>query len=339
MGWPSVLVMSQRHGTLIERWFLEDSHGTVPDDGFRAGHHAGKFGDGGGPDIDGDLVVGNALHHLVSRAGGDLGDHHMIHRQQEFASQAGKQLLGQIDLIFLDQRLAGGQTLGAQEGVGHGAADHQAVYHLAQILDDFDFVRHLGAAQDGHTGTRRIGGGHAEELQFLLHEQPGGGLRDVLDHALGGRVGTMRGAERVVDVEVAQGSQLLAERGVVLLFLGVEAQIFQQQDFARSGFHGRDLGPHAIGRHLNRPAEQLLQPRGHGPQTHFGVRLPLGTAEVRRQNHAGAAIQGELDGGQRRLDALVAGDFRDALLVPLQRHVEIHPDENTLPHQVKIANR
>ena len=68
-------------------------------------------------------------------------------------------------------------------------------------------------------------------------------------------MGTMRGAERVIDVEVAQGGQLLTECGVVLLFLGVEAQVLQQQDLARSGFQGCDLGPHAIGRHLHRPAE------------------------------------------------------------------------------------
>ena len=60
---------------------------------------------------------------------------------------------------------------------------------------------------------------------------------------------------------------------------------------------------------------------------------------MRRQNHAGAAVQGVLYGGQRRLNALVAGDFHDALLAFLQRHIEIHPDENTLPRQVEIANR
>ena len=42
----------------------------------------------------------------------------------------------------------------------------------------------------------------------------------------------MRRAEGVVDVDVAQRGELLRELGIVLLFLGVEAQILEQQHFA-----------------------------------------------------------------------------------------------------------
>ena len=113
-------------------------------------------------------------------------------------------------------------------------------------------------------GRARIGGGHAEVLQFLLHQQAGGGLLDELDHALGGSVGAVRGAERVVDVDVAEGGQFLGEGGIVLFFFGVEAQIFEQQHFAGRGLHGLHFGADAIGRHFDRAIEQLLQPRGHG---------------------------------------------------------------------------
>ena len=37
----------------------------------------------------------------------------------------------------------------------------------------------------------------------------------------------MCGAEGVVDVDLAQGGQLFGEFGIVLLFLGVVAEIFQ----------------------------------------------------------------------------------------------------------------
>ena len=98
-------------------------------------------------------------------------------------------------------------------------------------------------------------------------------------------------------------------------------------------------GPTQSGAIFTGTVEQLLETRGHGLQAHFGVRFAFGTSEVRREDHAGAVFQGILNGGQRRLDALVAGDFHDALLVLLQRHVEIHADENTLAFQVEIANR
>ena len=77
-------------------------------------------------------------------------------------------------------------------------------------------------------------------------------MRDEADHALGGSVGAMRGTERVVDVEVAQRGEFLGERGIVLLFLGMEAEVFEQQDFAGLRLHGFDFRPDAIGRHLYR---------------------------------------------------------------------------------------
>ena len=218
-----------------------------------------------GPISTAILPSGMRLHHLVRRAGGDLGDHYVVDGEEEFVAEFREQILGEFDLVFLDERFAGGEALRAQEGVCHGAADDQAVDHLAEVLDDFDFVGDFGAAEDGDAGARRIGGGHAEILQFLLHEESGGGLRDVLDHALGGSVGAMGGAEGVVDVEIAEGGEFLGEGGIVLLLFGVEAQIFEEEDFAGGGFHGLDFGADAIGRHLDRPIEQLLQPRGYGP--------------------------------------------------------------------------
>ena len=119
----------------------------------------------------------------------------------------------------------------------------------------------------------------------------------------------------------------------------MEAQVFEQQHFARRRLHGFHFGADAIGRHLHRAAQQFLQPRGGRLQAHFRIRLALGTPQVRRQDDTGSVIERVLDGGQRRLDALVAGDFHVALFVLLQRHIEIHADENSFPVQIEIAYR
>jgi hypothetical protein len=77
-------------------------------------------------------------------------------------------------------------------------------------------------------------------------------------------VGAMRGTERVVDVEVAERGELLGESGIVLLFLGHGSAGFRAADFAGRRFHRLDFRAHAIGRHLYRAIEQLLEAGRYG---------------------------------------------------------------------------
>ena len=83
---------------------------------------------------------------------------------------------GDVDLVGFDERLAGGLALGVEEGVGHAAADEDGVGLVEQVVDDFDLVGDLGAADDGDEGLVGVGDGLAEVVEFLLHEQAGGGL-------------------------------------------------------------------------------------------------------------------------------------------------------------------
>ena len=53
-----------------------------------------------------------------------------------------------------------------------------------------------------------------------------------------------------------------------------------------------------------------------------------------RENHRRAVIQRVLNRGDRRLDALVAGDFRPSIR---QRNVEVHANEDTFAFQIQIA--
>ena len=74
-------------------------------------------------------------------------------------------------------------------------------------------------------------------------------------------------------------------------------------------------------------SKQFREPRRHRLQAHLGIRLALRAAEVARQYHAGAVVERVLDGGQRSLDALVAGDL---LAARREGNVEIDTNEDTL---------
>ncbi len=150
-------------------------------------------------------------------------------------------------------------------------------------------------------------------------------------------------AEGVVDVDIGQRGQRLGEGRIVGFFLGVEAQVFQQQHLAGLELAGHLAGhfADAIGRkgHVDVLAqllvEQFAQPVDHRAQRVLGIRLALGTAQVRGQNHLGLALQGVDDGGQRGHDAGVVGDGR---AVFGERHVEIDADEDPLVGQIDVAN-
>ncbi len=132
----------------------------------------------------------------------------------------------------------------------------------------------------------------------------------------------MRGAERVVDIDVAIGRQLLRQRVLVLLFARVEADIFQQRQRAALGFG-----------EIHRLAQEFLEPRGHRLEGVLVVRLAVRTTEMRHQDHLAALLQDVLDRGQRRLDARVVGH-----LPVLQGDVEVHADEDALALQVEVAD-
>ncbi len=140
--------------------------------------------------------------------------------------------LGHVDLVFFDERLAGGDAEGALEGVSHAADDDQRVDLVEQVVDDVDFAGDLGAADDGDEGLLGRFERLAEIGDFLFHQQAGdGGLEEVRDAFCGG-MGAVRGAEGVVDVDLGQRGESLGEGRIVGFFFGVVAQIFKQQHLA-----------------------------------------------------------------------------------------------------------
>ncbi len=101
-------------------------------------------------------------------------------------------------------------------------------------------------------------------LEFGLHRQAriGGQLAR---HALGGRVGPVRGGEGVVDIDVRELGELVDERRVVGLLAGVVPEIFQQdhppvRDLADVGLRLRSDAVVAEG---HRFAKKRRQGRDH----------------------------------------------------------------------------
>jgi len=122
-------------------------------------------------------------------------------------------------------------------------------------------------------------------------------LGDKVSDAFSGSVCPMSAAESIVYIDVAKVGELSREVGVIGLFSGVEAQIFEQQYLARFEL-ARHLGgyiPHAVrgkgdvDRFTQRVVEQGAQAVDDRPQAVFGIRLSLRTTQVRSDNYFGVS--------------------------------------------------
>jgi len=182
----------------------------------------------------------------------------------------------------------------------------------------------------------------AQILQLLFHEQPGSGFLHELSDANRGSVGTMGGAEGIVDIEIGELGELPGKILVVLFFLGVKTEVLEQQRLAFLEFerHFFGFGPNALGAEANVFAarqffiEQHPQTLGDGPEAQLWIGLAFGTAQVRREDETRAVAQSILDGGQGFADARVV---HDASVV--ERDVEVDPHEDAVIVERQIANR
>ena len=145
----------------------------------------------------------------------------------------------------------------------------------------------------------------------------------------------MGGTEGVVHVDVAQPRKLARELGIVFLFFGVKAQVFEQENGSRLRQHGLHRRADAVRGHRHGAPQKLGQPFRHGFQAHLRIGFALGAAQVAGQNHARAVVQRVLDARERRAYTFVAGDF---LTSRRKRDVEIHAHKDALAAQVQISN-
>ena len=130
-------------------------------------------------------------------------------------------------------------------------------------------------------------------------------------------------------------ASLLANVGIVLLLLRVEAHVLQEHHVARLHglHHGLRLGPDAVRREGHLAAQQLRQPLRDRREAVFLVRL-LRPSEVAHEDEGGTLlVQDVVQRRQRGGDARVIRD-----LPFLQGHIEVHPDEDALLPQIDVAN-
>jgi hypothetical protein len=127
-------------------------------------------------------------------------------------------------------------------------------------------------------------------------------------------VRAVRGAEGVVDEQVAAFGEAARGVRVVLGLAGVEARVLE------------DL--HAL---VGKQLAQALGDRRHRERRVLSLRPP----EVRAHGDGRrVALEQQLQRGKRGLDARVVGNPP-----VLERDVEVGADENVLPRDVRVANR
>ena len=151
----------------------------------------------------------------------------------------------------------------------------------------------------------------AEEHLDLLLQQEAHRARQGERRPDDAGVGTMAGAEGIIDIGIDALHQLGHEGRVVTFFAGVEAQVLHQLD----------------------PRCELGEPGPDRVHRVLRVGLTLGSPEVRRGDHLGAALGEPVDRGQGGADAEVVGDH---MRVPdgLHRYVEVRANQHPLAAHV-----
>ena len=323
------------------RGHLERAHRAVPEDGMRVAQLLGEERRGPRSDVQPEPVGGDRVGRddLVVGVRGERGGGDDVDGQDDLDALG----LGLVEvpahgveLVLLEQALADLVALGLEEGEHHPAADEQPVGGAEQVADDPELVGHLRATE--HDRIRPVGVlGEPLEHVDLGRDQAAGGVRQEAGDVVDRRLLPVHDAEAVGDEDVGERGERLGELGPLLVGLGrlarVEPEVLQEDDVTRAGRRdgGRGRLPHRVGGEGDVTAEQLTEPLRDRRQRVLVLRGALGPAEV-GADHDGRARLGEgLDRRDGRLDAPVVGDR-----LPVQRDVEVGPDEYPLAAQVAV---
>ena len=131
-----------------------------------------------------------------------------------------------------------------KECIRHSTADADGIRSLDQRLKDSELVRYFRTAKKTNEGA--FGFEDAGKGIELFREQLARS-RDahVRNHACGRRVGAVRRPEGVIHIHVRQSGKGRCELRVVFGFRFVEAEVFEQKDFAVGKRFDRFFSRHA----------------------------------------------------------------------------------------------
>ncbi len=248
----------------------------------------------------------------------------------------GAEPLGKIEFVVFYKRFADGLAFGLEKCISHAAADKHGVGNFHEVFDDFDFVANFGAAENRNEGARGIGDGIAEIGKLFFHQQTGGGLFDEAGDAHNGGMRTVRGTEGITDENtVAKCSELFGKGFVVFFFFGMKADIFQNENFtiAQGLALAFSAGADAIERKRYGIAQKFLQFFRGRREGILQIRTAFGAAKMRSENEARTLLNREAQGGKRFANAGIVGDH-----AVLERHVEVHTDEDALAAEVEVVD-
>src|SRR6266567_6250953 len=216
-------------GALCESRHFSHSKRAIPYNGLCICQGLVECFDGFGTDIEDTPTGGNVLDRDNSGCGvgGETVGYYHVDGQQQVQvalTGLGDEVTSHIEFTLFEQRVADLVPLGLQEGVCHTATDEQDVDHADETLQDGDFVGDLGPADDSGKGPPWMLKRRSEEVDFLLHQETCHAWQ-VMGDAFGRGMGTVSGAEGIVDVDFTKRGKLARKIRVILFLFLVEAEV------------------------------------------------------------------------------------------------------------------
>ena len=195
----------------------------------------------------------------------------------------------------------------------------------------------LGAAE--HDGIRALGVlGEALEHVDLGATQSADGVRQQAGDVVDRRLLAVHDAEAVGDEDVGERGERVGELGPLLVGLGglarVEPEVLQQDDVTRRPAAATaawaDSPTVSVAKATSRPSSSPSR-FATGASEYLSSGAPLGRPRWAQTTTRRARLGEGLDRRDGRLDAAVVGDR-----LPVQRDVEVGPDEYPLAAQVAV---
>ena len=197
-----------------------------------------------------------------------------------------------------------------------------------EAAEERELVRDLRSAQDHHERSGRVAEELRELLDLLVDEEPRVG-REPLRDPNGGRVGPVDRAERLFHEEVAELGEGVGERCRIRLLPRIEPEVLEEGELAvAQGIHSLErtrAGDRVEEGH--RLAEIAGEAFGDRPKGPSGVGAPFRATEVGHHDRPSPVLPQVSERRERLEDPAVVRDLPPLVL----RHVEVRPDQDSLP--------